>query len=112
MPAVYAEKLERIRNDASLSRQDVAGIVGASARTVIRWATGQTLPRGTSRDRLLELAAVAQQLAKVMRQDAATAWLYEPNPLLDHERPVDFIGNGEYRKVLGAIDAIAEGVFV
>ena len=110
--AVYAKRLERIKKEAGLSRQEVAHIIGASTRTVMRWAAGQTLPRGASRDRLLELAAVAQQLTKVMQPDAATAWLFQPNPLLKHERPVDLIGRGEYQEVLGAIEAIAEGVFV
>ena len=107
--AVYAKKLERINKEAGLSREEVAQIIGASTRTVMRWAAGQTLPRGASRDRLLELAAVARQLTKVMQPDTATAWLFQPNPLLNHERPVDLIGRGEYQEVLGAIEAIAEG---
>src|SRR5437773_1171542 len=109
MVAVYAEKLERIKQEASLSRQEVAVILGTSPRTIIRWATGDAMPRGPSRERLLELASVTRQLAKVMQPDAATAWLYEPNPLLDHERPVDLLARGEYREVLNAIEAIAEG---
>ena len=112
MPAVYAKKLDRIKEEAGLSRQEVARIVGASPRTVMRWAAGETLPRGVSRERLLDLAAVAQQLGRVMQKDAATAWLFEPNPLLNHERPVDLVATGKYQDVLAAIEAIGEGVFV
>ena len=110
--AVYAEKLDTIKKDAGLSRQEVAQIVGASPRTVFRWASGATLPRGGARDRVLELAAVAQRLKTVMQPEAATAWLFQPNPLLDDQRPVNLIARGHYQEVLDAIDALREGVFV
>ena len=109
--AVYAKKLEQIREEAKLSRNDVARILGTTSRTVFRWARGNT-PRGESRERLLELAAVVDQLSKVMRPEAASAWLFEPNPLLDMQRPVDLVGRGDYQRVCAAITAIAEGVFV
>jgi len=109
--AVYAKKLGQIREEAGLSSSDVARILGTSPRTVFRWATGRT-PRGESRERLLELAAVVDLLSRVMRPEAASAWLFDPNPLLDMERPVDLIGRGEYQRVCAAIGAIAEGVFV
>lgn len=112
MGAVYAEKLGVIKEGAGLSRQDVAKVVGATPRTVFRWATGEISPRGPLRDRLLELAAVSQRLSKVMKPQAATAWLFTPNPLLRNRRPSDLISEGEYQEVLNAIDAIAEGVFV
>ncbi len=109
---VYADKIEAIREEAQLSRQDIAQIVGASQRTVVRWATRQSTPRGASRERLLELAVVSQLAAKVMRPDVVGPWLYAPNPLLDYRRPVDLVTGGEYRDVIGAIQAIGEGVFV
>ena len=31
--------------------------------------------------------------------------------MLDFERPVDILRRGEYRKVIGVIDAIGDGVF-
>lgn len=110
--AVYAEKLHLIKEEVGLSRQETARIIGASSRTVFRWATGEITPRGQRRDRLLDLAAVAQRLGKVMRPEAATAWLFTPNPLLDDERPADLIRQGRYQRVLDAIEAIADGVFV
>ena len=110
--SVYVERLARIQHGAQLSREDVARIVGASVRTVARWASGTNTPKGASRDRLLQLAAVAQQLSKTMSPDAASAWLHEPNPLLSNQRPIDLVTQGRYGEVLDLIDSIADGVFV
>ena len=109
---IYAERLTNIKQRAGLSQEDVARVVGASTRTVARWAAGANAPRGITRERLLELAAVSQQLAKVMNREGAAAWLHEPNPLLKNARPVDLVAQGRYQEVLDLIDAIAEGVHV
>ena len=109
---IYAERLQRIQKGTRLSREDVARIVGTSARTVARWAAGQNEPRGTARQRLLDLAAVSQEAAKTMRPDAVAAWLQQPNRELGNQRPVDLVAQGRARQVLDLIDSIADGVFV
>lgn len=110
--SVYAERLERIRQGTRLSREEVAKVVGSSARTVARWAAGDNAPRGVSRQRLLDLAAVSQQVSKVMTPEAAAAWLHEPNAELGNMRPLDLIEQGRAREVLDLIEAIADGVVV
>ncbi len=35
-----------------------------------------------------------------------------PNPALDDHKPFELLRVGEFRRVLGAIDAMADGVFV
>jgi len=55
---------------------------------------------------------VLEQLSGVLEAQAAHDWLFSPNQLLDHYKPVDLLREGEYRQILGAIDAMAEGVFV
>jgi uncharacterized protein (DUF2384 family) len=47
-----------------------------------------------------------------MTPDAASAWLYEPNPMLGNQRPIDLVGQGRYSEVFDLIDAISDGVFV
>jgi uncharacterized protein (DUF2384 family) len=61
---------------------------------------------------LLDLAAVSQQLEKVMKPEAAAAWLHEPNADLGNMRPLDLVEQGRAREVLDLIEAIADGVFV
>ena len=77
-----------------------------------RWLHGETTPRGEARERLLEILHVFDQLSRVLRPAAAHDWLLTPNALLDHEKPIDLLKAGEYRRVLGAVEALAEGVFV
>jgi Protein of unknown function (DUF2384) len=55
---------------------------------------------------------VLEQLATVLKPVPAHDWLVTPNPLLDRHKPVDLLRAGEHRRVLGAIDALAEGVSV
>ena len=109
---IYAERLERIKESSTLSQADVAKVVGASARTVARWAAGENLPRGSARQRLLDLAAVSQQVAKVMKPEAAAVWLHEPNRELHNTRPIDLVAQGRSSEVLDLLDSIADGVFV
>ena len=37
-------------------------------------------------------------------------WIRSPNPDLGYEKPLDLITEGQYRRVIGAILAMAEGV--
>lgn len=112
MVDVYVKKLELIRDETGLTRQEIADVVGATSRTVIRWASGHAAPRGESRDRLLELAVVSQLAGRVMKPSVVSAWLYEPNSLLDFEKPIELIGQGRFREVVAAINAIGEGIYV
>lgn len=106
-----ATRLEEAAKRAELDRVDVARVLDTNPRTVSRWLQRQAAPRPDARERLLELIAVLEHLSGVLRPAYAHDWLLSPNPMLDHEKPVDLLREGEYRRVLGAIDAIAEGVF-
>jgi uncharacterized protein (DUF2384 family) len=53
-----------------------------------------------------------KELSKVLVADAAEAWLFAPNPLLDFERPADLVQRSEYKRVLAAIEGLEDGVFV
>ncbi|MGB7589273.1 MAG: hypothetical protein WBM00_11250 [Solirubrobacterales bacterium] len=97
---------------AELDQADLARVLDTNRRTIARWLHRESSPRPDARERVLELLAVLDRLSDVLRPDAAHDWLFSPNPLLDHDKPVELLRGGEYRKVLGAVDAMAEGVFV
>lgn len=105
------EKLERASSLIELDQADIARVLDANPRTVARWLQGDTEPRPDARERLLELIAVLERLSGVLRPAAAHDWLFTPNPLLDHHKPVELMRGRQYRQVLGAIDAMAEGVY-
>jgi putative toxin-antitoxin system antitoxin component (TIGR02293 family) len=110
--ADLAERLGRASGQVELDQADLARMLETNPRTVSRWLSRQTSPRPDARERLLELIAVLEQLSGVLRPEPAHDWLFTPNPSLEHYKPVDLLRAGEFRQVLGAIDAMAEGVFV
>jgi len=46
----------------------------------------------------------------VLREPSARLWIRSPNAELGYEKPLNLIERGEYRRVIGAILALAEGV--
>jgi len=86
--------------------------MGTNPRTVARWLSEESEPRTEARRRLLEILAVLESLSAVLHPQAAHDWLYSPNPLVEHRKPVELLEAGDWRTVLGLIDALAEGVFV
>lgn len=95
--------------DEIVDSPDVARVTGATPRSVARWTEGAS-PRRPAEERLLELKAVVDLLRRVLREEPARLWIRSPNPELDYKKPLDLIERGEYRKVIGAILAMAEGV--
>ncbi|CKL97672.1 transcriptional regulator [Mycobacterium tuberculosis] len=95
-----------------LTYEEVGDIVDASPRSVARWTAGQVVPQRLNKQRLIELAYVADALAEVLPRDQANVWMFSPNRLLDPRKPADLVRDGEYQRVLALIDAMAEGVFV
>jgi transcriptional regulator with XRE-family HTH domain len=96
-----------------LDRIDVARLLDISPRTVSRWLHREIEPPPDAHEDLLELIVVLEQLSRVLKLAPAHDCLHSsPSPLLEHHRPVELLSEGEHRRVLGAIDALAEGVFV
>lgn len=105
----------RVRNlgeRAHLSQDDVGRIVGVAPRTVARWVAGEASPQQSAKERLLELAYVAEQLVEVLglSPEDANLWIFAPNRLLGGGKPSELIGGGEYRRVLDLIEALADGI--
>jgi transcriptional regulator with XRE-family HTH domain len=109
---VLNQRLSDLAERLELEQADVARVMGTNPKTVSRWLHEQTEPRRATRERLLEFIAVLEQLSATLRPAAAHDWLFTPNPLLAHDKPADLIRDGQYRRVLGAIDALAENVFL
>lgn len=109
--ADLAERLERASGQIELEQADLARMLETNPRTVARWLSRESAPRPDARERLLEVIAVLEQLSGVLAPEPAHDWLFTPNPSLDHHKPVELLRAGEFRRVLGAIDAMAEGVF-
>jgi putative toxin-antitoxin system antitoxin component (TIGR02293 family) len=108
--AVLSGVLDQLMETHVIDAGDLAQITGATPRSVSRWTSARTVPRRDAEDRLLELKAVVDQLRSVLRDEPARLWLRSPNPDLDWHKPLELIAEGEYRRVIGAVLAMAEGV--
>lgn len=106
------ERLGELSREFDLDQAEVASVLGASPRTVSRWLRSETAPSREARERLLEFIAVLERLSTVVTTAAAHDWLFTPNALLGNEKPATRLRDGEYREVLGAVDALAEGVYL
>lgn len=109
---VLASKVSSIINNLGLSQEEVGDIIDASPRTISRWVTGSVVPQRLNKQRLIELAYVAEALTEVLPRDHANVWMLSPNRLLDHDSPADRVHAGKYKDVLNLIEALAEGIVV
>ncbi|WP_454113684.1 hypothetical protein [Microbacterium maritypicum] len=110
--ANLATRVSSIIDHLGLTQEEVGTIVDASARSIARWSTGDVTPQRLNKQRLLELAYVADAVSEILPRDHANVWMLSPNRLLNHESPADRIHSGKYKDVLDLIEGIAEGVVV
>ena len=109
MPAVVGV-LDEVLADDVIDAADVARVLGATSRSVARWQAAEVSPRRESEERLLELKAVLDLARDVMRPESARLWFRSPSRELGYDKPLDLIARGDYRKVIAALLALAEGV--
>lgn len=102
--------LDQVLSDELVDSADVARVLGTTSRSVARWHMAEVGPRRESEERLLELKAVVDLARRYLQPETGRLWLRSPNPELSYEKPLDLIGRGDYRRVIGALLAMAEGV--
>jgi hypothetical protein len=112
LAGALSHRVNELISTLHLTQDEVGEIVDASGRSVARWANGEVVPQKLNKQRLIELAYVADAVAEVIPPDRANLWMFTPNRLLDHDRPADRIRVGDYKSVLDLIEAIADGVVV
>lgn len=109
MPQIV-EVLSDMLSDEIVDANDVARVVRTTPRSVVRWQSAELTPRRKSEERLLELKSVVDLARRLLRPESARLWLRSPNPELGDDEPLDLIAQGEYRRVIGALLEMAEGV--
>ena len=104
--AALTIEARRVHEDAHLSDRQIATATGAKPSTVRDWLTGRSVPSGVRAERLVELAEMADRLARVMDPDYIPIWLTRPIVALDDEKPVEVLARGEYRRVAQLISEL------
>ncbi|HEX7527313.1 MAG TPA: helix-turn-helix domain-containing protein [Gaiellaceae bacterium] len=101
MPVATAQKVEALRADFRSAAQ-LADMLGVSRSQVTRWLRGAGIdPLNAEKVDLLEL--VWSSLLRLYEKDAALAWLFGLNPLLDDRRPIDLVRAGRTEELMRAI---------
>src|SRR5215210_8725788 len=95
-----ARAVERLEAGIGLGRGELAGILGASTRTVERWRNGQTYPQHEARERLAGLIALERHLGETFDdKEAAGSWLRAGNPYLGGLTPLEVLRAGRPDRV-------------
>jgi transcriptional regulator with XRE-family HTH domain len=95
-------------SDTGLSDRDIARATGAASSTVRAWLAGTRTPTGDRAERLVELSALIERLARVVDPSYIPVWLRKPVPALDDDKPLDVIGRGDYRRIAALVSALEE----
>jgi transcriptional regulator with XRE-family HTH domain len=106
MTTAFAEEAARIRETGHLSDRDIARATGAGVSTVGAWIRGTRSPRGERAERLAELSAIVERLARVMEPSYIPVWLQKPVPALGDEKPMELLARGEWRPVVRLVSAL------
>ena len=93
-----AAEARRVHDEAQLSDRQIAAATGAQPSTCA-WLSGRSAPTGARADRLIELGAMIDRLARVMQADFIPIWLTRPIEALDDEKPVEVLARGDYRRI-------------
>lgn len=112
----HRTRVESSPKDKAAYLQDVLGqrlvahIVGVSdARTVGRWAKGETEPRPEAEQKLSDAYHIFRLLLTQESPHTVRAWFVGLNPQLDDESPAEAILAGRSRDVLVAAKAFLAG---
>jgi transcriptional regulator with XRE-family HTH domain len=108
MVVSYAAEAARVRELGGLSEADIARATGVAPSTARAWLAGTRAPTGERAERLIELAAMVERLARVVRRDYIPIWLRKPIPLLDDDKPLDIIAAGQYRRLSEVIAGLED----
>lgn len=106
MTTAFAREAAYIREVGHLSDRDIARATGAGLSTVGAWLRGTRAPTRDRAERLVELSAMVERLARVMDPTYIPVWLHKPVAALDDEKPLEVLGKGDYRRLARLISEL------
>jgi DNA-binding transcriptional regulator YiaG len=98
-PVTYMQVVSDVTR-SGVTQAELASAVGAAARTVYNWSSGQNAPRGQVAERLLDIHAIVDLLSDAYTDEGIDIWLHSRNRNLDMQRPIDLLKEGEVDQVL------------
>jgi hypothetical protein len=108
MTNAVANIFEELRSRGGLKATDVANIPSVSPTTVSCWIAGKALLDPQTQLVISDLRYVVDRLSEFYTPDETRLWLYSRHRLLNGERAIDLINQGDADKVLTAVESIDE----
>lgn len=105
----YLAVIEEV-TDSGITQAELGRAVGAGARSVQNWITGQNSPRGRTAERLLDLRTIVGLLRDSYTDEGIKIWLHSRNRNLDLARPIDLLTEGQMDAVLDEARWVAGGM--
>lgn len=95
---------------AGITQAELAKAVGAGARAVQNWASGQNTPRGDTVKRLLDVRTIIELLSDSYTDEGIDIWLHARNRNLEMRRPIDLIIEGQIDTVINEAKWVSGGM--
>lgn len=111
MATAVSRILDHLRTDGGLQGKDIANIVLVSPATVSRWSNGKATPDLRTQTVIAELRYVVDRLSDFYTPDETRLWLHTRHPMLNGERAIDLINQGQTEAVLAVIEALDAGAY-
>ena len=107
MATAFAEEAVYVHEVANLNGADIARATGVAGSTARAWLARTRSPgRARAAERLVELSAIVERLARVMDPGYIAVWLRKPIRALDDRKPLDVIRDGDFREVSKLVAAM------
>ena len=108
MATAFAKEARRVHERGHLSDQLIARATGAARSTVRGWLSLRSEPTGPRAERVAELSALVERLARVMAPDYIPVWLTKPLEALDDEKPIELVARGDYVRVARLVASLED----
>lgn len=105
--------IRELQQSLRLSDEELAWVVGVEGRTIDRWHHNRSIPHGKNREALEALQDVVRRVEEAfVDQEGASQWLNTPSRYLGQLTPRDALLARRIDRVIGALEAIASGVYI
>jgi hypothetical protein len=106
-----ADLLIGLLDRVPMSEAQIARATLADPATIQAWLRRQKAPAGLEAQRLTELVAFVEEMARNIRGDALPEWLDRDIPFLDGGNPLDELAAGGYERLIQLALGLTHSVF-
>jgi hypothetical protein len=100
-----------LNEDYGLTQSAIARMANVSDRTVRSWL-GSSGIRRDAEERVRQIRDIVLVLDESLTRKGVSQWFRARNRLLDGQRPIDLVAEGQVERVRAAAEAFADGAYV